>query len=41
MIVERTDAAVDDLVESLGPTVDMYRIGRSVVLEIVVRAAID
>ena len=41
MIVERTDATIDDLVESLdpqGPTVDMYRVGRSLVLEIVVRA---
>ncbi len=41
MIIERTDAAVDDLIESLGSTgstVDMYRVGRSLVLEIVVRA---
>lgn len=41
MIVERTDAAIDDLVESLDPvgsTMDMYRVGRSLVLEIVVRA---
>lgn len=41
MIVERTDAAVDDLIESLDPadsTVDMYRVGRLLVLEIVVRA---
>lgn len=41
MIVERADAAIDDLVESLdssGSTVDMYRVGRSLVLEIVVRA---
>ena len=41
MIVERIDATIDDLVASLepqGPTVDMYRVGRSLVLEIVVRA---
>ena len=41
MIVERTDAAIDDLVQSLetsNSTVDMYRVGRSLVLEIVVRA---
>ncbi len=41
MIVERTDAAIDDLVGSLDPagsSVDMYRVGRSLVLEIVVRA---
>jgi len=41
MIVERTDSAVEELVESLdsaGSTVDMYRVGRSLVLEIVVRA---
>lgn len=41
MIVERTDAAIDDLVDSLdGSTapVDMYDVGRSLVLEIVVRS---
>jgi cytochrome P450 len=41
MIIERTDAAIDELVASLDPqrpTVDMYRVGRSLVLEIVVRA---
>ncbi len=41
MILERTDAAIDELVDSLDPetsTVDMYRVGRSLVLEIVVRA---
>ena len=41
MIVDRTDAAVDALVASLPPTgevVDLYRVGRSLVLEIVVRA---
>ncbi len=41
MIVERTDVAIDDLVASLdhsAETVDLYRVGRSLVLEIVVRA---
>ena len=41
MIVERTDAAIDDLVGSLdhaAATVDLYRVGRSLVLEIVTRA---
>lgn len=40
-IVERTDAHVDALLESLpegGGTVDLYRVGRALVLEIVVRA---
>jgi cytochrome P450 len=41
MIVERTDAAIDDLIGSLESPramVDMYVVGRSLVLEIVVRA---
>ncbi len=41
MIVERTDAAVDAVVASLpadGAIIDLYRVGRSLVLEIVVRA---
>lgn len=41
LIVERTDAAIDDLVDSFNPagsTIDMYQVGRSLVLEIVVRA---
>ena len=41
MIVERTDAAVDALVAELPPdgaVVDLYRVGRGLVLEIVVRA---
>lgn len=41
MIVERTDAAIDNLGQSVDPAgevVDMYRVGRSLVLEIVVRA---
>ena len=41
MIVERTDAAIDRVVESLdapGTIVDMYGVARSLVLEIVVRA---
>ena len=41
MIVERTDAVIDDLVdspESPAGSVDLYRVGRSLVLEIVVRA---
>ena len=41
MIVERTDDAIDELVASLDgtePVVDLYRFGRSLVLEIVVRA---
>jgi cytochrome P450 len=41
MIVERTDAAIDQLVESLdddAETVDLYKFGRSLVLEIVVRS---
>ena len=41
MIVERTDDAIGELVASLDgtePVVDLYRFGRSLVLEIVVRA---
>lgn len=41
MIVERTDAAIDELVASPRDeeaTVDMYRVVRSIVIEIVVRA---
>lgn len=41
MIVERTDAAIDDLVASLdggADVVEMYSVGRSLVLEIVVRS---
>jgi cytochrome P450 len=43
MIVERTDAAIDALVATLprgrdGAVVDLYRVGRGLVLEIVVRA---
>jgi cytochrome P450 len=41
MIVERTDAAIDELAGSLGDggeVVDLYKFGRSLVLEIVVRS---
>jgi cytochrome P450 len=41
MIVERTDAAIDELVASLeepGQAVDLYPVGRSLVLDIVIRA---
>jgi cytochrome P450 len=41
MIVERTDAAIDQLVGTIGDngeTVDLYTFGRSLVLEIVVRS---
>lgn len=41
MIVERADAAIDDVLGSVDPargTVDMYPVARSLVLEIVVRA---
>lgn len=43
MIIDRTDAAVDELVASLGDRgrgreVDLYQFGRSLLLEIVVRA---
>lgn len=44
MIIERTDAAIDDVLASLDPAdsvVNMYQIGRSLVLEIVVRAMFD
>lgn len=40
-IVERTDAAIDDLLTDLAPSgaeIDMYPIGRALVLDIVVRA---
>lgn len=40
MIVERTDAAVDDLAATLNgaQTVDLYALGRGIVLDVVVRA---
>lgn len=41
MIVERTDAALDELASSLGPTrqtVELYAVGRGIVLDVVVRA---
>jgi cytochrome P450 len=41
MILERTDAVIDGLLPTLGPdgrTVDLYPVGRSLVLEIAVRA---
>ncbi len=40
MIVEQTDTAIDGLGEGVGPgsTIDMYPIGRALVLEIVVRS---
>ena len=40
MIVERTDAVIDQLVEGVepGPIVDMYPVGRALVLQIVVRS---
>ena len=41
MIVDRTDAAIDELVASIdvpGQPVDLYPVGRSIVLEIIVRA---
>ncbi|NNF53933.1 MAG: cytochrome P450 [Acidimicrobiales bacterium] len=41
MIVEQTDSAIDDVLSSVDPAgevVDMYRVGRLLVVEIVVRA---
>ena len=38
MIVDRTDHTIDRLIASAGDQVDMYRIGRSLVLEIVIHA---
>jgi cytochrome P450 len=38
MIVDRTDRAIERLLASSGEPVDMYRVGRSLVLEVVIHA---